>query len=89
VRPTAGFDSTQARRTLQQQRYAEVSAPVEEPAAEPTPSNDAVKAARCKAIDAEIEQIDAAARAGGTATYQDWLRERRHKLVDEKYRLKC
>jgi hypothetical protein len=45
--------------------------------------------ARCAWIEAEIERIDALARQGQSAASQDWLRETRRKLVDEKYTLKC
>lgn len=44
---------------------------------------------RCAWIEAEIERIDALARQGQSASAQDSLRERRRKLVDEKYGLKC
>lgn len=45
--------------------------------------------ARCAWIDAEIARIDLLARQGQSASMQDWLRETRRKLVDEKYALKC
>jgi hypothetical protein len=50
---------------------------------------DSLQQARCAAIEAELAKVDALARAGGTASYQDQLRVRRHKLIDEKYELKC
>ena len=34
-------------------------------------------------VEAEIERIDALARQGQSAAMQDWLREKRRKLVDE------
>ena len=52
-------------------------------------SEKAKREARCAWIEAEIERIDALARQGQSAASQDSLRETRHKLVDEKYALKC
>jgi len=45
--------------------------------------------ARCAYLLAEMEQVDALARQGQSATSQDWLRERRRKLADERHALKC
>jgi hypothetical protein len=45
--------------------------------------------ARCAWIEKEIERIDALARQGQAASTQDWLRQERQKLVDERYVLKC
>lgn len=47
------------------------------------------RSARCDQIRASIESIDAQARAGGTASWQDFLREERKKLEDLRYELKC
>ncbi len=58
-------------------------------AAEVKGNGEAIRKARCATIEAEIARIDALARAGGSASYQDWLRDERRKLVDEKYALKC
>src|SRR5688572_29402534 len=63
------------------------------PALVPIPDASAVEQppskAACTALEEAIARIDAAARAGGSVVYQDQLREQRHKLVDEKYRLRC
>jgi hypothetical protein len=45
--------------------------------------------ARCVRTEAEIARIDALARQGQTASMQDWLRQERQKLMDERYALKC
>ncbi|MCU0939638.1 MAG: hypothetical protein MUC86_10955 [Burkholderiaceae bacterium] len=47
------------------------------------------RAARCAQVRAQIDNIDASVRAGGSVQQQDWLREQRRKLEDERYRLKC
>lgn len=47
------------------------------------------KSVRCAEVEARISQIDKQARQGGSAQYQDGLRDERHKLVDERYALKC
>ena len=54
-----------------------------------TAETPAHTSAQCDAIRAGIERIDAQARAGGSATHQDYLRQERAKLVDARYRLKC
>lgn len=76
---------------------SESSAPVRAAAApveSPTPVRAAEDAqakrdARCKWLAAAIDNIDAQARQPQSAANQDWLRERRRKLVDEQYELKC
>jgi hypothetical protein len=84
VRATSGFRPAPV--PSRQAVYVEESSASEEPAPlTQAPSNKAA----CAAIEAAIASNDAAARAGGTAPYLDRLREDRHKLVDEKYRLKC
>jgi hypothetical protein len=52
-------------------------------------SGEPIRKARCATIEAEIARIDALARAGGPASYQDWLRDERRRLVDKRYALKC
>jgi hypothetical protein len=47
------------------------------------------RVARCAQVREQIDHIDASARAGGSAQRQDWLRDQRRKLEDERYRLKC
>jgi hypothetical protein len=47
------------------------------------------RSARCDQIRARIESIDAQARAGGIASWQDFLRAERKKLEDLRYELKC
>ena len=64
--------------------------PMSMPSAASTSATEkAAREARCAWIEAEIERIDALARQGQSASSQDSLRERRRKLVDEKYALKC
>jgi hypothetical protein len=93
VRPSSGFAPPVLRAGVEQRPQRQESSgsygsssPI---AASETPAPEPLRAARCAAIDAQIEQVDAMARAGGTASYQDQLRARRHALVDEKYRLRC
>ena len=45
--------------------------------------------AACHEIDEDLAQINTRARAGGSAPYQDWLRDQRRRLVDERRRLNC
>jgi hypothetical protein len=45
--------------------------------------------AECGLIESQIAQIDAAARVGGTIPYMEDLKERRRKLVDRKFELRC
>ena len=47
------------------------------------------KATECRHLDARITNNDAVALAGGTVPYMDNLRERRRKLVDRRYELRC
>lgn len=47
------------------------------------------RTALCESIRRGIEQIDAAARAGGDAAYQDRLRSERRKLEDARYEHRC
>ena len=66
------------------------TAPMSTASVAPTSASEKAKReARCAWIEAEIERIDALARQGQSASSQDWMRETRHKLVDEKYALKC
>ena len=58
-------------------------------AASTSATEKATREARCAWIEVEVERIDALARQGQSASSQDSLRERRRKLVDERYALKC
>lgn len=49
----------------------------------------ASQAARCAQLPKQIDDIDALVRRGGSAAYQDRLREERRKLVDKRYKSKC
>jgi hypothetical protein len=91
VRPTSGFDpvnSPAASTGLPESSRADHGR-ADSLRTEAESDVDSTHSARCKAIDAEIAWIDEMARKGGNASYQDDLRARRHRLVDEKYRLKC
>lgn len=63
------------------------SAPDRSAAAEAARERD--RRRQCEYVLKAIEQIDAQARAGGSASYQDDLRVRRAKLVDRRYELRC
>lgn len=89
VRPaSSGFVAERPRATVR------VAAPASETLSVPSVASTsaiekATREARCALIEAEIERIDGLARQGQSAASQDTLRERRRKLVDEKYSLKC
>jgi len=79
-----------AQRTLQAVRKSSPEPAVADISAAPTAANEQQRrAARCVWILAEIDRIDAQARHPLSASMQDWLRETRRKLVDERYELKC
>ena len=46
-------------------------------------------AQRCQYLAGRIEWLDGAARAGGVASYMDWLSEERRRARDEQFRLRC
>lgn len=53
------------------------------------PSMGERNAKSCESLEREIARIDEAARRGGSAQYQEYLKERRRELKDEMWRLKC
>ncbi len=73
--------------------WQQPQAPTELLPAEPAPDSErasrAANAARCELLWRAIDQNDAAARAGGSAQHQDWLRVQRRKLEDERFERRC
>lgn len=85
VQPTRGFEMPKG--SSQRAPVAVAKAPSATPTV--ASSSDASSSTECRYLDEQIANIDAAARAGGTAPYMDELRDRRRKLVDRKYELHC
>jgi hypothetical protein len=52
-------------------------------------SSEKSREAECTLIESQISQVDAAARVGGPILHMEDLKERRRKLVDRKYDLRC
>jgi hypothetical protein len=79
-----------AQRTLPAARKASPEPTVAAISQDPTAANEQPRrAVRCAWILAEIERLDVLARQPLAASTQDWLRETRRKLVDERYERKC
>jgi len=96
LQPNSGFKPTPVPQVserqqvvVQQDRSGAVRDQAATAATGTTGNGDAIRKTRCASIEAEIARIDGLARAGGSASYQDWLRDQRRKLIDEKYALKC
>jgi len=96
LQPNSGFKPTPVPQVserqqvvVQQDRSGAVRDQAATAATGTTGNGDAIRKTRCASIEADIARIDGLARAGGSASYQDWLRDQRRKLIDEKYALKC
>jgi len=85
VQHTQGWEAP--RLSVQRQAVQVAEARTHTPAM--TSSPDVARAAECALLDQQIAQIDALARAGGTIPYMENLKERRRKLVDRKYEMRC
>jgi hypothetical protein len=55
----------------------------------PQNTNGPDKATECKALDAQITQLDAMARRPQTGQMQDWITAEKRKARDRQFRLRC
>ena len=85
VQPTRGFESP--RQSPSSATKVSSAKPVA-PAVQAS-SGEAVHASECKRLEDAMAWIDSEARQGGTIERMDELKERRRKLLDRKYELRC
>jgi hypothetical protein len=58
-------------------------------AVQQTENPQAVRQATCEGIRAEINNIDAQARQPQSGRFQDWIKQRRQTLSDQRFRMQC
>jgi len=85
VQPTRGYGTP--RSSTKAAPSADAKSATQAPQA--LPPVDGSHATECRLLEDQIASIDAAARQGGTTSNVEDLKERRRKLVDRKYELRC
>ena len=66
-----------------------VTAPAPQVYLQQGPNPQVVRQQQCSYLREEINNIDAQARQPQTGQYQDWLKQRRQTLSDQRFRMQC